>query len=300
MTTQLPASARPLRREMTEQRLAFWMLLPAALLLLAVVVYPVGRLIWTSFFDYGNGPIDPPYIGAGNYGKALSDPDMWQALKVTALYVVITVPGGMLFGLCLALLANLPFKVRWPVRLSLLLPWSMSMAFASLIFAWFFNSDYGVVNDVLKRLSLSAPNWLSSPNLAIVATSITIIWKTSSFVALILLAGLQTIPDEMYEAADVDGANGWTKFWRLTLPLLMPSIIVAAIFRTITAIQTFDVPYIMTGGGPGRVTTTLAMMIQQQTLQFGNFGYGAAIAVLLFLLSLVITGFYLRRIGGEQ
>lgn len=300
MTTQLAPPTRRVRQEMSEQRLAFWMLLPAALLLLAVVVYPVGRLIWTSFFDYGNGPVNPPYVGLGNYSKALSDSDVWQALKVTALYVVITVPGGMLFGLLLALLANLPFKVRWPVRLSLLLPWSMSMAFASLIFAWFFNSDYGVVNDVLKRVGLSAPNWLSSPNLAIVATSITIIWKTSSFVALILLAGLQTIPDDMYEAADVDGAGAWTKFWRLTLPLLAPSLIVAAIFRTITAIQTFDVPYIMTNGGPGRITTTVAMMIQQQTLQFGNFGYGAAIAVLLFLISLVITGFYLRHIGRGE
>ncbi len=293
-------SAKPVRRELTEKQLAFWMLLPAALLLLAVVVYPVGRLIYTSFFDYSNGPLNPPYRGTGNYQQAIHDPDVWNALKVTLQYVLITVPGGMLLGLALALLANLPYRYKWPVRLSLLLPWSMSMAFAALIFAWFFNSDYGVVNDILRRLGMTAPNWLSSPQLALLATSWAIIWKTSSFVALILLAGLQTIPEEMYEAADVDGATPWTKFWQITLPLLKPAIIVALIFRTITAIQTFDVPYIMTSGGPGNVTTTIAMLIQQQTLQYGNFGYGAAIAMVLFLFSMIITGFYLRHIQGDS
>ncbi|AFZ69337.1 carbohydrate ABC transporter permease [Deinococcus peraridilitoris] len=288
-----------IRRELSERQLAFWLLLPAVLLLALVVVYPVSRLLYTSLFDYSMGPVNPPFIGMHNYLEALRSSEVINALKVTGLYVLVTVPGGMILGLILALLANLPFRVKWPVRLSLLLPWSMSMAFAALIFAWFFNSDYGVINDVIRRFGFAAPNWLSAPGFAFFATCFAIIWKTSSFVALILLAGLQTIPKEMYEAADVDGARAWTKFWRITLPLLKPALIVAVIFRTITAIQTFDVPYIMTSGGPGDVTTTIAMVIHEQTLQFGNFGFGAAIAVLLFLLSLIITSFYLRHIRGD-
>jgi multiple sugar transport system permease protein len=211
---------------------------------------------------------------------------------------VITVPGALVVGLGLAMLANLPFKRQWPVRLALLLPWALPLSFAGLIFAWFFHTEYGVVNDVLRRLGAEEPTmWLLRPWLAFAAICLTIIWKTSSFMALILLAGLQMIPKSLYEAAEVDGASKWQQFWQITIPMLMPSIIVALIFRTITALQTFDIPYTMTKGGPGNSTETLAMLIHKTTIEYLDVGYGSTLAVCMFVISLLVTAVYLKHIG---
>jgi multiple sugar transport system permease protein len=156
------------------------------------------------------------------------------------------------------------------------------------------------VNVVLLRLGFEKVQLLYSPGLAFAATSIAIVWKSSSFVALVLLAGLQAIPRELYEAASVDGASAWQRFRSVTLPALRPAIVVALIFRTITAIQTFDIPYAMTGGGPGESTETLAMYIHKTTIDFLDFGYGSALAVLMFLVSAAATSVYLRRISRAE
>ncbi|GIW26143.1 carbohydrate ABC transporter permease [Meiothermus sp.] len=295
---------KPYRRsfgDLSERALAVWLLLPAGLLLGFVALYPVLRLIYTSFFQYQLtlGP-EASFAGLANYVAALQDPRFWNALKNTALIVLVTVPGALVVGLLLALLANLPFRVKWPVRLGLLLPWALPLVFVGLIFQWFFDSQYGVVNDWIVRLGGERQFWLFRPDLAFVAICFTIIWKTSSFVALILLAGLQTIPKELYEAAQVDGASRWQSFWRVTLPLLTPAILVALIFRTITAFQTFDIPYAMTKGGPGNATETLAMYVRVTSIENLNFGYGSALAVLLFLISMAITVVYLRYIRGAD
>ncbi|WP_036258837.1 carbohydrate ABC transporter permease [Meiothermus cerbereus] len=286
---------------MSERALAVWLLLPAGLLLGFVALYPVVRLIYTSFFQYQltQGP-EASFIGLANYAAALEDARFWNAFRNTALIVLVTVPGALVVGLGLALLANLPFRVKWPVRLGLLLPWALPLVFVGLIFQWFFDSQYGVVNDWIVRLGGERQFWLFRPDLAFWAICFTIIWKTSSFVALILLAGLQTIPKELYEAAEVDGASRWQVFWRITLPLLTPAILVAMIFRTITAFQTFDIPYAMTKGGPGNATETLAMYVRVTSIENLNFGYGSALAVLLFLVSMAITVIYLRYIRGAD
>ncbi|WP_290742204.1 carbohydrate ABC transporter permease [Amaricoccus sp.] len=196
-------------------------------------------------------------------------------------------------------MANLPFRHKWVVRLSLLIPWALPLAFAGLIFAWFFHSEYGVVNDVLRRLGMAPVIWFNSPAWAFTAICLTIVWKTSSFMALIILAGLQTIPRSLYEAADVDGAGRLRQFVEITLPLLKPAIVVALIFRTITSLQTFDIPYTMTGGGPGTSTTTLAMYIHQNTVSFLDLGYGSALAVVMFVISMCVTVVYLRMIRAK-
>jgi ABC-type sugar transport system permease subunit len=197
------------------------------------------------------------------------------------------------------MLANLPFKVKWPVRLALLLPWALPLSFAGLIFAWFFHTEYGFVNDLYRHVD-EPRMWLLSPGTAFTAICLTIIWKSSSFMALILLAGLQMIPSSLYEAADVDGATPWQQFWKITIPLLMPSIVVALIFRTITALQTFDIPYTMTKGGPGNSTETLAMYIHKNTIDYLDVGYGSTLAVGMFILSAVLTAFYLKRVRSES
>lgn len=287
--------------DLSEGALAFWLLLPAGLLLALVALYPVLRLLYTSFFKQrlSEGP-QATFIGLANYAQALADERFWNALFNTLKIVVVTVPGALVVGLLLALIANLPFRIKWPVRLGLLLPWALPLIFVGLIFQWFFDSQYGVINDLLIRLGLERQYWLIQPTLAFWAICWTLIWKTSSFVALILLAGLQVIPSELYEAAEVDGASRWQGFWRITLPLLTPAILVALIFRTITAFQTFDIPYAMTKGGPGTATETLAMYIRSESIENLNFGYGSALAVLLFLVSLAITVVYLRYVRGDD
>jgi ABC-type sugar transport system permease subunit len=288
-------------RDPSERALAALLLAPAFALLALIVVYPIGKLIWNSFFDLRlSGGSASRFVGFENYGLALRDPDFWNATWNTVLIALITVPGALVVGLALALLANLPFKRQWPVRLALLLPWALPLAFAGLIFAWFFHTEYGVVNDVLRRLGADEPAmWLLRPGWAFAAICLTIIWKTSSFVALILLAGLQMIPRSLYEAAEVDGATRWQQFRQITIPMLMPSIVVALVFRTITALQTFDIPYTMTKGGPGNATETLSMLIHKTTIEYLDVGYGSTLAVFMFLLSIVVTAVYLKRIGSR-
>ena len=291
-------------RDPSEKTLGVLLLAPAFLLLALIVVYPIGKLIFNSFFDLrlsgGGGGFK--FVGLENYRLVLEDADFWNATKNTVLITLITVPAALVVGLGLAMLANLPFKrygmPMWPVRLALLLPWALPLAFAGLIFAWFFHTEHGVVNDVLRRFGAPEPTmWLLRPNWAFAAICLTIIWKTSSFMALILLAGLQMIPKSLYEAAEVDGASRWQQFWQITIPMLMPSIIVALIFRTITALQTFDIPYTMTKGGPGNSTETLAMLIHKTTIEYLDVGYGSTLAVCMFILSLLVTAVYLKRIG---
>jgi multiple sugar transport system permease protein len=286
--------------EVGETTLAVLLLAPALALLGLIVLFPIGRLIWLSFHTLRLSEpwAGQPFVGLLNYRDLWADPRFWSSLGNTALITLVTVPGALLTGLGLALLANLPFRRRWPTRLALLLPWALPLVFAGLIFAWFFDSSYGLVNDVLARLGVEGPIWLSGPWTATAAICLAIVWKTSSFCALILLAGLQTIPDSLYEAARIDGATRWQRFRHVTLPLLKASIMVALIFRTVTAIQTFDIPYAMTRGGPGTTTETLAMYIHTTTLDFLDFGYGSALAVVMFLVSMLTTAWYLRHVRG--
>lgn len=290
-------------RDPSERTLAVLLLAPAALLIALIVVYPIGKLLYNSFFDLRlSGGADAfKFVGLQNYHDVWADKDFWNATWNTVLITLITVPGALVVGMALALLANLPFKRKWPVRLALLLPWALPLSFAGLIFAWFFHTEYGFVNDVVRRLGLSSEPamWLLRPHWAFAAICATIIWKTSSFMALILLAGLQMIPRSLYEAAEVDGATRWQQFWHITIPMLMPSIVVALIFRTITALQTFDIPVTMTHGGPGNATQTLAMLIHATTIDYLDVGYGSTLAVLMFVLSLFVTGFYLKRVGSN-
>ncbi|KQY00431.1 sugar ABC transporter permease [Rhizobium sp. Root73] len=287
--------------DLSDRSLAVLLLAPAAILLALIIVYPVCRLAYTSVFNLSlTSGLPAEFVGLENYRLMIDDPVFWETTWNTVLITLITVPGALLVGLGLALMANLPFAMQWPVRLSLLIPWALPLSFAGLIFAWFFHSEYGVVNDVLNRFGFEGIIWFNSPNWAFAAICLTIIWKTSSFMALIILAGLQTIPRSLYEAADVDGAGRLRQFFEITLPLLKPSIVVALIFRTITALQTFDIPYMMTGGGPGTSTSTLAMYIHQNTVSFLDLGYGSALAVVMFALSMCVTAVYLRMIRTKE
>lgn len=284
--------------DLRERELAVLLLGPAALVLGGLLLYPILNVLVSSFFVQR---LTEPGLSTGlptleNFRQMLTDARFGAALANTLFFASITVTGSFLVGLPLALLADVGSRWRWLVRVALLLPWAMPQVFTALMFAWMFNSQYGLFNDLLSRLGLEPQLWLIRPNLAVVALATAVIWKTSSFVALILLGGLQSIPGELTEAARVDGATPWQTFWKITLPLLRPAIAVALIFRTLSALQLFDVPYAMTSGGPGRATETLGIYVYRTTLEFLDFGYGAALSLALFALSLAITTLYLRFI----
>ena len=288
----------------SETTLAWLLLTPAIVFILLIVAYPVASLIYNSFFDIRlSRGVPIRFIGLENYVAAWHDAMFWRAVKNTVIITAVTVPGALVVGLGLAMLANMPFKRRGLIRLSLLLPWALPLAFVGLIFAWFFHSEYGIVNDIIRRISMVFPSlgwepqiWLNSPALTMMAICIATIWKTSSFMALILLAGLQTIPASLYEAAEVDGASRWTQFVEITLPLLVPSMLIALIFRTLTAIQSFDIPFSMPG--PGEEAQTLAMYIQLNSVDYLDLGYSSALAVFMFMLSMATTFIYLRYVRG--
>jgi multiple sugar transport system permease protein len=260
-----------------------WVRRPTALVWTVIAVLVAG--LWMGYH--------PGEAGRWN------DARFWNAFSITLLITFASVAGSFLVGLPLALLANVDSRWRWLVRIALLIPWAMPRVLVGVMFAWLFNYTNGVVNDLLGRVGIAGPLWLSRAEPAVWAANITIVWATSAFVGLILLAGLQSIDESLYEAAMVDGASRWQRFWAITLPLLRPSIAVALIFRTLTAIQTFDIPYAMTQGGPGRALETLGIYVSNTTNSL-NLGYAAALAVALFVMSLAITVLYLRWIYADD
>jgi multiple sugar transport system permease protein len=275
------------------------LLAPAFMLLVGIFLYPMLNVLLLTFRV--QDPADPASVGTGlgNFSRLLADSSFGAAFWRTVWFGVLTVVGSFLVGLPLALLANVKTNWRWVVRIALLLPWAMPQVITGTMFAWMFNTEYGLFNDLLMRVGFEKVRWLLLPDSQVIAFVITTIWKTSSFVALILLGGLQSIPTELEEAARVDGASGWDVFWRITLPLLRPAIAVALIFRTLSALQVFDIPYAFKQAGALNLET-LGMYIQKNTVEFTDVGYGATVSLGLFVLALVITAIYVRWVRPED
>lgn len=300
-----PPATRTRRRIRGDGPLAALLLAPAALLLCGVLLFPMLTTFRDSLFV--NKLTEPwagtPFVGLKQYAQMIQDPRFLNALRNTLFFGVLTVGGSFLVGIPMALLAHTPSRVRGLARVALLLPWAMPPVITGLIFAWLFNGQYGVVNDVLVRGGVVGEplRWLSTPGLAVVAMVVTIVWKTSSFVALIVLGGLQGIPRELTEAADVDGATRVQTFWRVILPLLAPSLAVAFIFRAISAVQVFDIPYTFIQQAPAQgLLETLGVYIYRTSIEFLDFGYAAALSVALFGVSLAVTLVYVRFVRGGE
>ncbi len=288
----------PLAR--SEERLAWAMLTPVLLALLALGVYPAVSTIIYAFQSGGSFGLGMTNAGLTNFARLMHDVQFWGAFKFSILYSVITVAGQMIIGTLLALLANRTFRGRWILRAAILFPWVIPTATNSVIWAYMFNDQYGLVNSVLEHLGLMDPAhpmiWLGSAQSATGLIYALAIWKANSLVALLVLAGLQTIPAEVYEAARVDGASPWQTFWRVTLPLLKPTLTVTLILRTIESLQAFDLISALTNGSPGNATQNLGLYIYVQIQQFGDFGYGSSIALIVMVVTLAFIGFYLRTL----
>ncbi|HZO27162.1 MAG TPA: sugar ABC transporter permease, partial [Chloroflexota bacterium] len=206
----------------------------------------------------------------------------------------------LVLGMIIALLINRSFRGRGIVRASVLVPWALTTVVSAKMWAWIYDGRYGVANDLLMRLGLiDGPIiFLVRPDITIWAMTAAEIWKTTPFMALLLLAGLQLIPGELYEAAALDGASRWQTFWRVTLPILKPTILVALLFRTIDAVRMFDLPRVLTNGGPGKSTETVVLYTYNTFFTSLNFGYGSTLAVMIFLIVMCISFVYIKILGA--
>ena len=295
---------RSTRLQRRQTRLAWLLLAPSLAIVAFVAFYPLGRTVYQSFTNQTFLALEPTkWVGLKNYFGAaglIHDTVFKNAIITTVKFTAITVSFEFVLGLIIALVVNSSFKGRGVMRAVMLVPWAIPTVIAAQIWNWMYNDVYGVINDGLVRLHIvdHSVAWTAQPNTALGSVAAVDIWKTTPFVALLLLAGLQVIPTELYEAASVDGASKLQQFWRITLPLLRPAILVALIFRTLDALRVFDVFFVLLG--QASATQTMAIYDQSTIVQTGDVGYGAAISVAIFLIISIFVVLYVTFLRVEE
>lgn len=284
-----------------ERRAGWFLTIPALIILALVFAYPILRAFWQSLFvqNLGN-QLTPEFTGLSNFARMTQDGRFWQTLWNSTVFTVSSVVLELIFGMGIALVLNQAFRGRGAVRTIAILPWALPTALIALGWTWIFNDQYGIVNDILLRLGLikTGVNWLGDPGLAMLSVILADVWKTTPFISILLLAGLQSIPNDLYEAQAIDGASPWQSFRQITLPLLMPQVVIALLFRLAQAFGIFDLISVMTGGGPGGATETVSLYIYSTVMRYLDFGYGAALVVVTFLLLVLvvaIASYFLTR-----
>jgi trehalose/maltose transport system permease protein len=284
-----------------QTRLAWILLAPSLLVVAVVALIPLSQTVAQSFTNARLASARPvSFVGLQNYITLVQDVDFLHSIWVTVQFTVITVAIEFVLGLGIALVVNSNFKGRGFMRAAMLVPWAIITVVSAQMWKLMYNDIYGVVNDLLvDKLHILSSNiaWVSDPNTSIPAIAAIDIWKTTPFVALLLLAGLQVIPGDIYEAARVDGANAIQQFWRLTLPLLRPAVAVTMIFRTLDSLRVFDVFYVMFGSRPD--TMTMAIYAQQEIVTFSLMGYGSTVAIAIFVVIGVFVVAYVTLLKVE-
>ncbi len=290
---------------LSRQRIcAAWRFVAPMLLVLALVAgWPLLRTMWFSLTDANLAELSgAQFIGLENYRALFDDPDWWQAVRNTLIFAGVSVSLETVLGLIVALALNARFPGRGLLRAAILVPWAIPTVVSAKMWGWMYNDVFGIFNHLLLAAGLiDAPlAWTASPGLALAAIIAVDVWKTTPFMALLLLAGLQMLPRECYESAAVDGVHPLKVFFRITLPLLRPALAVALIFRLLDALRVFDLIYVMTGNS--RDTMSMSVYARQQLVDFQDVGYGSAAATLLFLLIALFTIVYLTvaKVGREQ
>jgi multiple sugar transport system permease protein len=292
----VPAGTPQRRRSrgLSERRLAFFMVSPSMLLIAVVAAYPIIYAIWLSLHEYSVRVAGlSRWAGFSNYTEALSNPDFWDAMVTTLIFSAASVSLELVIGLGMALCMHEAFKGQGVLRTVVLVPWAVLTVVTAIMWRTIFESPQGFVNSIIGGDTV----WLGSEPHALIVIIIADVWKTAPFMALLILAGLQTIPGEIYEAARVDGATKIQRFWKITLPLLTPAILVALIFRTLDALRIFDLPYVLTKGANG--TTTLSLIAQQTFAENRIYGLGAAYSILTFITVMIVAFIYIRTVGGN-
>lgn len=274
---------------------------PAFIVLIVILLYPLGYALWLSVHQWllRSFKQGVPFIGLDNYIQLFSNPDFLNSIKITFTFVILAVGIEFILGMGLALLLHQELKGRGLFRSMILLPMMCTNVVIGLMWRLLLNYQYGMVNYYLGQLGIAPIEWLSSPKVAMASVVLVDVWNTTSFVALMLLAGLQSLPDEPFEAARIDGASIFQSFYYLTLPLLKPVILVALLWRFIDTFRIFDVIYLLTAGGPARVTETVSIYIYRYGFQSFNLGVAAASSFIMLLIMLIIAGILTRAIRQE-
>jgi trehalose/maltose transport system permease protein len=284
--------ARRTKLQRRQTRLGWLLLLPSLAVVALVAIYPLGKTVYQSFTnqEFLAGLEPTKWVGFDNYHQLIHDTIFRDTVVLTIKFTAITVSFEFVLGLIVALVVNSGFKGRGVMRAIMLVPWAIPTVVAAKMWLWMLDDTNGVVNDLLVRAHLigHGQSWIVQHSLA--SVSAVDIWKTTPFVALLLLAGLQVIPNDLYEAASVDGANKLQQFWRITLPLLRPAILVTLIFRTLDALRVFDVFQVFFGYRLG--AQSMAVYDQSTTVNDGHVGYGASMSVAIFLIISVFVVIY--------
>ena len=289
-------------RRAAQWRTSLALYAPAALLIGAVYAYPILRTAFLSLFHFSLATgFQLEFAGLENFTRLAGDSRFLGSLAATAIFTVVSVSLEFGIGLLLALAATGQKRARGLIRAALLAPWTLPTAVTAVLWTWIFNDQFGVLNEVLQRLRvIDAPvAWLAAPGTAMAAVIVADVWKTAPFVFLVLLAGLQNIPAELYEAIEIDGGGAWAKFRYVTWPHLTPFAFTALAFRVIQAFAMFDLVWVMTGGGPGGATETVSVYSYRTYMRYLDFGYGSAQAIavvaILAALALLLYGAFMRH-----
>jgi ABC-type sugar transport system permease subunit len=278
----------------------FMLLVPALASIGAISVYPVLLGLWLSFRDTTLASPTDTFIGLGNYRQIVSDGQFWNAWIHTIQFTSASTLLETSLGLMIALVLSERFRGRGIVRAAMLVPWAIPTVVTSKMFGWLFDGQNGIVNYLLRSVGLLQHNvnWYGSPDFALATIIIADVWKTTPFMALLLLAGLQTIPDSLAEASVIDGANAWQRFWYVRLPLLTPTLLIASMFRALDAFRIFDLVYVLTGGGPADATEVLSTFTYKNLFSALQIGYGSTLSTIMFITEIVIAlifGVFLLR-----
>ena len=289
-----PPQQRQRSRGLSEKKLAFTMVSPSMLLIALVAAYPIIYGIWLSLHEYSVRVAGlSRWAGLSNYTEALGNSEFWSAMGTTLVFTAVSVSLEFLLGLAMAMAMHAAFRGQGLLRTVILIPWSLLTVVTGFMWRSIFESPQGLVNTFLGTDTV----WLGQKPDALIVIIIADVWKTAPFMALLILAGLQTIPGEIYEAAKVDGAKSWQRFTKITMPLLVPAILVALIFRTLDALRIFDLPYVLTKGANG--TNTLSLLSQQTFAANRIYGLGSAYAILTFITVMIVAFLYIRTVGGN-
>lgn len=278
----------------------YLLILPAVCLIAFVLIYPLGKVFYLAFQNYNpTKPYMNGFVGFDNFIRIFTNKEFYTALGVSVKWVVVEVGLQLVFGMVVALILNQKFKGRGIFRALTFVPWAMSGVLTAVLFSLIFNQHFGVLNDILMRLGLIKENvaWLADTNLVFGSVAAAELWRGIPFFAISILAAMQGLPGEVYEAARVDGSSRVKTFLNVTLPMLKNTIVLTTLLRTIWEFNSVDLIYSLTGGGPIGKTTTISMLIANQAIKTNNYGYGSAISVVSFALLAVVAIVYIKASG---
>lgn len=283
----------------SQKKLALILIIPAVVVIFGIVIYPLLNALYQSFFNTNLAyPLLTKFIGLGNYLSVFKDIYFWKSIYNTVYFTVISMILELIFGFIVALTLNEKFFMKWLVRTLIIIPWAIPPVVNATVWKWIANSEYGSLNSILYSLGIIKEYriWLSNPFWSMMMVILADVWKYTPLVAIMLLAALQTIPEDLYEAAKIDGASSFIRTMSITIPLIKPTIIVVLILRTFEAFKVFDLIFVMTRGGPAFKTTVISYFTYLETFSQLNIGRGSAIAYIIVIFMSALSYLYIRSI----